>query len=149
MGTVLDPTVDMSPWWRRDGSLHSFYLVTLPYAGAVVRELAGEGAVTASERAGAWHSAPDGTLTAPGGTEGLLSALDQVARHPAYTTWAAEGPGNGKSDATVTADGHLALRVPCQVYGVDSGGGRSGAVEINYRHLAALRDAVAALVPAA
>lgn len=133
MGALLEPTVDMGPWHvevRRE----SAYLL-----GEAPNWQRADGAppehtilVLGDSSNGHGFAIPAGDRTA------VKAAIEQIIEHPAYRDWAAENEPAGDGWQSETVDGWLRLHGPDILFGSGEPWRVSGAVELEYRHLAPL-----------
>ncbi|PSK57959.1 hypothetical protein B0E38_01804 [Streptomyces sp. 111WW2] len=153
MGGCLTPTPDMEPWYNAEVSEDFADLGAPVYIIAGYRaredERNGKGLTyTDEERAGAWLAVSPGQVATPAApVSALLAALDQVIHFPPYERWTQGGGTPAPEDvaAELRPDGRLLLTAPHHRYAEDRDNGHVESIEIQYQHLAPLRDAVAAL----
>lgn len=139
MGAILEPTQAMLPWWGVEVRRESIYLTAREYSDWQSHER------SSSVRAMAFRMV-DGVLAAPGPATALLSAFDQALKNQGYKLWKADGHATSTDVSAYMSGNRIVLDAPVICYGGDADGGHLAQVEIEYAHVAALRDAVAALI---
>lgn len=111
MGVCLEPRPDMEPWFNVEVRRESAYVTATTYIRAYYRQRAGEGDITAEDRAAAWMPLDERVLRAPGTPQALASALRQITEHNAYREWLRTGSHSGDAGAELL-DGRALVVAP-------------------------------------
>jgi len=148
MGAVLEPTTAMTPWYAVEVRRESAYVTAAMFIEGHLRQYVDEGDMTEDERAAAWFAVGKTTTAAPGTPAALAAALTQITDHPSYGRWLANGGQPAAQAGAELRDGRLLITAPhAHRYAEDKrADGSLGTVEFGYEDVAALLDALAALV---